>query len=95
MNATDLTELLKTRAEDSEALQQHWATLLPELKPDARQFLVWLELHPLSRLVDAVTRTASKNMRLNGTMTLEHSVRFCSKVANTLKTEAQQHGGAA
>jgi hypothetical protein len=95
VTSTELTETLNRRAQESEALQKLWRVLIPDLKPDARQFLLWLELHPLDRMVYAVKRTGAKHVKLAGTMTLEHAVRFCSKVANVRKTEAEAQTAAA
>jgi len=89
MTAADLKAQLQTRAEESEALKQLWCSLMSDLCPDERQFLVWLNLHPVDRMAYSVRRTASKNVKLKGTMTQEHAVRFCSKVANNLKSEAE------
>jgi len=41
-------------------------------------------------MVLSVKRTAAKNAKLGGAMSLEHSVRFCSKVANTEKTKQER-----
>jgi hypothetical protein len=89
MTSSELTEKLTRCAQEAEALQKLWCVLIPDLQPDARQFLLWLELHPLDRMVYAVKRTGAKHVKLAGTMSLEHAVRFCSKVANVRKTEAE------
>ena len=88
MTPETLKQALLTRKAEAEALQQQWEALFPNLKLDARQFLIWLELHPLSRMSEAVRVTAQKNLRLNGIMSLDHAVRYCSKVANTAKFNA-------
>jgi len=87
MTPTELKAQLQARHEECTALKELWLGLMPDLCPEDRQFLLWLGLHPFDRVVYSVRRTASKHAKLNGTMTLEHTVRFCSKVANTLKTQ--------
>lgn len=89
MTASELKAQLRARQEECAALKELWLSLMPNLFPDDRQFLLWLGLHPFDRVVYSVRRTASKHAKLSGTMTLEHAVRFCSKVANTLKTEQE------
>jgi hypothetical protein len=87
MTPTELKTQVQQRHEACEALKELWLSLMPGLCPDEKQFALWLSLHPLERVVYSVNRTASKFAKLNGAMTLEHGVRFCSKVANTRKTE--------
>jgi hypothetical protein len=89
MTPSELKTQVQQRHEECEALKELWLSLMPGICPDAKQFAVWLSLHPLERVVYGTNRTASKFAKLNGEMTLEHAVRFCSKVANTLKTEQE------
>jgi len=89
MTPAELKAQLQARHEECAAVKELWLSLMPDLWPDDRQFLLWLGLHPFDRVVYSVRRTASKHAKLNGTMTLEHAVRFCSKVANTRKTEQE------
>lgn len=88
MTPAELKAQIQLRQEECAALRELWGSLMPDLYPDHKQFVVWLGLHPLDRMVVSVNRTASKHTKLSG-MTLDHAVRFCSKVANTLKTEQE------
>ncbi|MCU1240991.1 MAG: hypothetical protein JWO71_1717 [Candidatus Acidoferrum typicum] len=87
MTPQELREQMNKRREEVTALCQFWYSLFPEFSPGANQMGVWLDLHTFERMVDAIKRTAAKNAKLNGAMTLEHAVRFCSKVANVRKTK--------
>jgi hypothetical protein len=89
MTPLELKNQVQQRHEECAALKELWLSLMPEFCPDEKQFAVWLSLHQLERVVYSAKRTASKFARLNGAMTLEHAVRFCSKVANTRKTEQE------
>lgn len=95
MTSAELKEKLHTRCEEVEALQELWATLMPDVLPDAPQYNVWLELHPLERMVYAINATGAKHLRLEGKMSLEHAVRFCSKVANVRRTWEEGPAGQA
>ena len=88
MTPAELKAQLQARHEECAALKELWLSLMPDLCPDERQFFLWLGLHNFERMVHSVNRTASKHAKLHG-MTLEHAVRFCSKVANTRKTEQE------
>ncbi len=90
MTPAELKAQLQTRHEECSALRELWNSLMPDVCPDDRQFLLWLNLHPFDRVVYSVKRTASKHAKLGDTMTLEHAVRFCSKVANVRKTEQEE-----
>jgi hypothetical protein len=94
MTPTELKTQLNQQQEECAALKELWSSLMPDVCPDAQQFRLWLSLHPFDRIVYSVKRTASKHAKLTGTMTLEHSVRFCSKVANTRKTEQEARAAA-
>ena len=87
MTPQELREHIQKRREEVTALCQLWYSLFPEFSPGANQMGVWLDLHTFDRVIYAIKRTAGKNAKLNGTMTLEHAVRFCSKVANVNKTK--------
>jgi hypothetical protein len=85
MTAPQLIEQLDARLAEARALSSLWkASGLPGMNDG--QISVWLDLHPFQRMVHAIKRTASKNSRLDGSMTLDHAVRYCSKVANDEKT---------
>ena len=94
MTSAELKTQMQQRHEECAALRELWVSLMPELCPDEKQFVVWLSLHPLDRMVLSVKRTASKDAKLTGSMTLEHAVRFCSKVANTQKTQQETQAAA-
>jgi hypothetical protein len=93
MTPAELKHQVQQHHEECAALKEFWLSLMPELCPDEKQFAIWLSLHPLDRIVYSVKRTASKHAKLTD-MTLEHATRFCSKVANTRKTEQEAHAGA-
>jgi len=85
MTAPQLIEQLDARLAEARTLSSLWKTSgLPGMNDG--QISVWLDLHPFQRMVHAIKRTASKNSRLDGSMTLDHAVRYCSKVANDEKT---------
>jgi hypothetical protein len=90
----ELTQQLEQRRAEVEALQVMWNDLLPEYRISAYQLRVWLRLHPFARIVAAVEKTAKKSARLGGQMDKEYVIKFCSSVANNLKTE-QGQGAAA
>lgn len=94
MTPAELNTQVQQRREECAALKQFWLSLIPELCPDEQQFVLWLNLHPFERVVYSVKRTASKHAKLGDTMTLEHAVRFCSKVANVRKTEQETSAAA-
>ncbi len=85
MTPQDLKQHIENRREEILALCNFWQSLFPEFSPGAPQMRVWLDLHSFDRVVYAIKRTAAKNAKLNSAMTLEHAVRFCSKVANVNK----------
>jgi hypothetical protein len=78
--------------EPRELVQKTWQGLLPQYMPAPQQFDLWLSRHDYTTVLHAITQTAKKAMRLNGTMTADHMVRFCSKVMNT-KAEREQLTG--
>lgn len=84
MTPQELTQQL----EQHRALTALWNYSLPEREIDPYQFNVWLRLHPFSRVVEAIERTARKSAKLGGRMTTDHAVKFCSKRANDTKAQA-------
>jgi hypothetical protein len=90
MTPSELTKQLQARHEEQAALKQLWASLLANCVPEEKQFLVWLSLHNFDRMVSAIQRTAAKSLKLGGAMDTDHAVRFCSKVANTKKSEEER-----
>ena len=91
MTPSELKAQVKEQHEERDALKVLWLSLMQESCPDDQQLNVWLGLHDFERIVYSVRRTASKHLKLERAMTLEHAVRFCSKVANTRKTEQEEH----
>ncbi len=85
MTPQELNKFVERRQEEVLSLCKFWHSLFPEFSPGASQMRVWLDLHAFDRVVYAIERTAAKNAKLNSAMTLEHAVRFCSKVANVNK----------
>jgi hypothetical protein len=83
-------QALLEQMEQHRALIAQWNYLLPERSIDPFQFSVWLRLHPFARIVDAIERTARKYAKVSGQMSADHLTRFCSKVANQLKTQSLQ-----
>ena len=59
--------------------------------PSEQQFAIWEELHTEEIIRRAILKTAMKNQSLNGTMTVDHRLRFASKVMQTLTTQAIEH----
>jgi len=78
-------EKLNQRNQEIAPLKALWLDLLPGEQPSPSQFHLWLDLHPLARVVLGVRQTAKKQETLPTAMSLEHRVRFCSKVANDAK----------
>lgn len=95
MTPQDLKQQIENRREEILALCNFWHSLFPEFSAGAMQMRVWLDLHTFDRTVYAIKRTAAKNAKLNGAMTLEHAVRFCSKVANVKKAKQEATEGVA
>ena|SRR2546425_5307362 len=81
------SNLIKERIQLLEAVNELWKTLLPGAPiPSQQQFDLWLDLHTPESLVKAIKGTARKRNSLNGQMSLEYLVRYCSKAANSAKT---------
>jgi hypothetical protein len=76
-----------------ELVQNTWQSLIPHYLPAPQQFDLWLRRHDYTTVLHAITQTAKKAIKLNGTMTAEHMVRFCSKVMNTTAARQQLSGG--
>jgi hypothetical protein len=86
-------EQIKEQAHNIEALSTLWSSLVPEASlPSNTQFGVWLDLHRVEDVLQAIKATANKYRLLKCNMTAEHMIRYCSSVANNLKTrrKAQQ-----
>jgi hypothetical protein len=67
-----------------------WKRLLGE-PPAEVQFALWAEMHSGEFLRRAILTTAAKNLNIGQTMSLDHKVRFVSKVASTLTSRAAAH----
>jgi hypothetical protein len=65
-----------------------WELLMPGEMPTPYQAFVWLSLHPIDRVLNAVTRCARKAQGTPG-MTMDYRIRFVSSVANRTKTDAE------
>jgi hypothetical protein len=89
MTPTELTQHMAQRHEEVTALCRYWHSLIPDFSPGAHQMGVWLDLHDFDRVVFAVKRTGLKFRKLDREMTLDHAVRFCSRVANDKKTQTE------
>jgi hypothetical protein len=70
---------------EAKILADVWRGAVQGECPADRQFLLWLSMHPLARIVAAISETARRQRKRGGTMTGEYLVRFCSRAANDLK----------
>lgn len=61
-----------------------WRDLLGEPVPSETQFRLWAATHTPDVLREAIIRTATKNLKLSGSMDADYRVKFCSRVANDL-----------
>jgi hypothetical protein len=59
--------------------------------PSEQQFVIWTETHASDIVRRAILKTATKNQTMNGTMSLDHKVRFASKVMLTWSAQRQEH----
>lgn len=85
-----MSDELNRRKQDAEQLMEFWKLMLPgEPLPDTYQFFVWVALHPVGRVADAISKVARK-VRSTPAMSLDHRVRFCSSVANRQKTDDEK-----
>jgi hypothetical protein len=89
MTPTELTQHMAQRHEEVTALCRYWHSMIPDFSPSAHQMGVWLDLHDFNRMVFAVKRTGLKFRKMDREMSLDHAVRFCSRVANDKKTAAE------
>jgi hypothetical protein len=81
-------QALLEQTEQHRALLALWNNLLPERSVDPWQFSVWLRLHPFARIVVAVEKTGRKATKLGAQMDADYAVRFCSRIANDMKSQA-------
>jgi hypothetical protein len=86
----ELTQQLEQTRAEVEALTALWNDLLPQHTINTWQFRLWLKLHPFARVVAAVEKTGKKSTKLDGQMDSAYAIKFCSSVANNLKTEQAQ-----
>src|SRR5689334_17670347 len=61
------------------------------IPPSEQQFVIWTESHSIDIVRKAILKAATKNQTMNGTMSLDHKVRFASKVMLTLSAQRQEH----
>jgi hypothetical protein len=77
-------------------LQQIWDRLLPTVEQPAKaQFAVWAAfngLPDLPLLNYAIQQAADKNLKMAGTMTPTHAVRFVSSVLSFHRRQRRQAG---
>ena len=59
--------------------------------PADEQFIIWVESHQRDIVRRAVLKTATKNQTMGGTMSLDHKVRFASKVMLTLSAQREEN----
>jgi hypothetical protein len=59
--------------------------------PTELQFAIWSESHPVDIVRRAILKTAAKNQQMSGAMSLDHKVRFASKVMLTLAAQREQN----
>jgi hypothetical protein len=85
-----LTQQLEQTRAEVDALTTLWNDLLPEHTINTWQFRLWLKLHPFARVVAAIEKAAKKSAKLDGQMDTAYAIKFCSSVANNLKTEQAQ-----
>jgi hypothetical protein len=74
---------------EAKILMDLWRGAVQGECPEDRQFTLWLSMHPLARIVGAISETARKQKKRSGTMTDEYLVRFCSRAANDLKSREE------
>jgi hypothetical protein len=67
-----------------------WERTLGTAPPEP-QFVIWTESHATDLVRKAILKTATKNQTMGGTMSLDHQVRFASKVMLTLSEQRQEH----
>jgi len=89
MTAEQLNQEMHQRSESTTALLTLWARTVGAHVPAEQQIGVWLDLHPFERVVFGIRETGRKFLRCNGTMTAEHTIRFCSSVMNSAKTRQE------
>jgi hypothetical protein len=86
MTPKELTKHMEQRHEEVTALCKFWHSLIPDFSPGSHQMGVWLDLHDFDRMVLAIKKTGAKFTKMDREMSLDHAVRFCSRVANDQKT---------
>jgi hypothetical protein len=74
---------------EAKILADVWRSAVQGICPTDRQFVLWLSMHPLVRIVAAISETARRQQKRGGTMTAEYLVRFCSRAANDLKSHEE------
>jgi hypothetical protein len=90
MTPEKLMQQIEQRRESVVALANLWQLVIGNPVPSHGQFVLWLDLHPFERMVDAIRDTGSKQNRRTVRMTEEHLVKFASSIANAKKIEARK-----
>lgn len=87
-----LLNKIQQRIDGLTALRKFWGAVLSETEvPEGRQFDIWLSMHKPERIMDAIRATARKRARLNGEMSLEYMIRYCSRAANSARRDSERN----
>jgi hypothetical protein len=89
LTAQQLNQEMQQHSESTTALLTLWTKTVGAHLPAEQQIGVWLDLHPLDRVVFGIRETGRKFLRTKG-MTAEHTIRFCSSVMNSAKTRQEE-----
>jgi hypothetical protein len=73
-------------------LMELWDRILGD-PPLIQQFELWACMHSPETMKRGITKTAMKNLQLNGLMSQDHRVRFASKVMQTRTFDPQKMEG--
>ena len=78
--------------DEIDAVTEFWASSLPKLPlPNLPQLKLWLQSHNLSTVGYGIGEAGKKNLKLGGSMTVDHAVRFASKCMNTHSAKNSGH----
>ena len=93
-NPALLIEKRKTNATQVEALTLLWQSLLPiETLPPYQQIILWLCRFGFEKVESAVEKTATKFLRVNGTMNADYCHRYTSSVLASASRESEDNNG--
>jgi hypothetical protein len=74
------------------AVTKFWVSSLPKLPlPNLPQLKLWLQSHNLSTVGYGIGEAGKKNLKLGGSMTVDHAIRFASKCMNTHAAKDSGH----